>query len=498
MNVTVLGAGSWGTTVATLTTALNPTVLWARNPDVAAEINADHTNAAYLPSVTLPRRLRATAELEEAVRDADVLIVGVPSSGFRATIEDARKWIRPWIPVVSLTKGIEPGTLLRMTQILEELLPGHPAAALTGPNLAREIMAGQAAASVIATYDMGVAAALQSVLRHKLFRVYRNHDVVGCEIGGALKNVIAIAAGIGEGLGVGDNTRAGVITRGLAELTRLGTAMGAEPQTLAGLAGMGDLMATCMSPYSRNRTVGELLGRGPDRSKRSWPPCTWWRRASARRAWPWRWRSGTRWSCRSARRSTRWSWVCSDRSMPTGACVPPATRPTRTEAGEPRPRRRRPVMAGRRSGKAAPGRRGRCGLAVSLRQVGRSATWAASLRMRTADREHGHRHGRARALAGPEPHVEDGLETEGGENDLMAGLPAALARDQVGGDRRLQLHGHQGGHRRRHPVEHHQPAPCDAQHDPGQHRESRRPRGRPAGRQGSAATRGARPSPRRR
>ncbi len=164
--------------------------------------------------------------------------------------------------MVSLTKGIEPGTLLRMTQILGELLPGHPAAALTGPNLAREIMAGQAAASVIATHDMGVAAALQSVLRHKLFRVYRNHDVVGCEIGGALKNVIAIAAGIGEGLGVGDNTRAGVITRGLAELTRLGTAMGAEPQTLSGLAGMGDLMATCMSPYSRNRTVGELLGRG--------------------------------------------------------------------------------------------------------------------------------------------------------------------------------------------------------------------------------------------
>jgi glycerol-3-phosphate dehydrogenase (NAD(P)+) len=262
MKVTVLGAGSWGTTVAALTTALNPTVLWARNPDVATEITSDHTNAAYLPTVTLPRRLRATADLEEAVRGADVLVVGVPSSGFRATVEEARKWIRPWIPVVSLTKGIEPGTLLRMTQILEELLPGHPAAALTGPNLAREIMAGQAAASVIATEDMGVAAALQSVLRHKLFRVYRNHDVVGCEIGGALKNVIAIAAGIGEGLGVGDNTRAGVITRGLAELTRLGTAMGAEPQTLAGLAGMGDLVATCMSPYSRNRTVGELLGRG--------------------------------------------------------------------------------------------------------------------------------------------------------------------------------------------------------------------------------------------
>ena len=262
MNVTVLGAGSWGSTVASLATALNPTVIWARNPEVASEINENHTNSTYLPATTLPRRLRATAELQEAVRTADVLIVGVPSKGFRATLDDARRWIRPWIPVVSLTKGIEAGTLLRMTQIIEELLPGHPAAALSGPNLAREIMAGQAAASVVATKDLSVAAALQQVLQHKLFRVYRNHDVIGAEIGGALKNVIAIAAGIGEGLGVGDNTRAAVMTRGLAELTRLGVAMGAEQQTLAGLAGMGDLVATCMSPYSRNRTVGEMLGRG--------------------------------------------------------------------------------------------------------------------------------------------------------------------------------------------------------------------------------------------
>ena len=262
MKVTVLGAGSWGTTIASLTTALNSTILWARNPQVAAEINDSHTNAAYLPGAALPLTLRATADMEEAVRHADVLIVGVPSKAFRTTLEEARKSIRPWIPVVSLTKGLEVGTLLRMTQIIEELLPGHPAASLTGPNLAREIMAGQAAASVIATEDLGVAAALQAVLRHKLFRVYRNHDVVGCEIGGALKNVIAIAAGIGEGLGVGDNTRSAVMTRGLAELTRLGVAMGAEPQTMAGLAGMGDLVATCMSPYSRNRTVGELLGRG--------------------------------------------------------------------------------------------------------------------------------------------------------------------------------------------------------------------------------------------
>ncbi len=262
MNVTVLGGGSWGTTVASLTTARNPTILWARDSDVAAEINEEHTNGKYLPDLRLPRRLRATDDLEKAVGEADLLVVGVPSKGFRSVLVEARQWLRPWIPVVSLTKGIERGSLLRMTQIIDQLLPGHPAAALTGPNLAREIMAGQAAASVIATGDMSVAVALQSVLRHKLFRVYTNHDVIGCEVGGALKNVIAIAAGIAEGLGVGDNTRAAVITRGLAELTRLGVAMGAEAQTLSGLAGMGDLIATCISPQSRNRTVGEQLGKG--------------------------------------------------------------------------------------------------------------------------------------------------------------------------------------------------------------------------------------------
>ncbi|MGH9094957.1 MAG: NAD(P)H-dependent glycerol-3-phosphate dehydrogenase [Acidimicrobiales bacterium] len=262
MRVAVLGGGSWGTTVASLTTARHPTTLWARNLDVVEEINKQHTNEQYLPGFSLPKRLQATADLEEAVRPADVLIVGVPSKGFRATVEEAGKSIRPWIPVVSLTKGIESGTLLRMTQIISELLPGHPAAALSGPNLAREIMSGFAAASVIATEDLSVARALQEVLRHKLFRVYMNHDVIGCEVGGALKNVIAIASGIAQGLGVGDNTRAAVITRGLAELTRLGVAMGAEAQTLSGLAGMGDLMATCISPQSRNRTVGEQLGKG--------------------------------------------------------------------------------------------------------------------------------------------------------------------------------------------------------------------------------------------
>ena len=262
MRVTVLGAGSWGTTVASIVARRHDSVLWARDADVAAEVRDDHTNLRYLPDIELSPTLTATADLEEAVTGTDVVVVGVPSHGFRQVLTDARPWVRPWIPVVSLTKGLEQGSLARMTQVIEDVLPGHPAAALTGPNLAREIVAGQAAASVIATEDPGVAAALQGVLRSAVFRVYMNHDVIGCEIGGALKNVIAIAAGIAQGLKVGDNTRAAVITRGLAELTRLGVAMGGHAATLAGLAGMGDLMATAMSPFSRNRYVGEQLGAG--------------------------------------------------------------------------------------------------------------------------------------------------------------------------------------------------------------------------------------------
>jgi glycerol-3-phosphate dehydrogenase (NAD(P)+) len=262
MKVTVLGAGSWGTTVATIAARHNSTVLWARKPETAEEINAHHTNSAYLSGFSLPRSLRASADLEEAVGECDVLVVGVPSQGFREVIMHAETYIRPWIPVVSLTKGFEKDTMLRMTQVIKQVLPGHPAAALTGPNLAKEIMAGLAAASVMATEDMAVATKLQEVLHLPLFRLYTNDDVIGCEVAGALKNVIAIAAGMAEGLSAGDNTRAAVISRGLAELTRLGVAMGGHPATFSGLAGMGDLIATCMSPQSRNRYVGEQLGRG--------------------------------------------------------------------------------------------------------------------------------------------------------------------------------------------------------------------------------------------
>jgi len=263
MRITVLGAGSWGTTMASvLTRRDHETLIWARNPDTAAEINEQHTNTRYLPGFTLPARLRATADLEEAARHAQMLVVGVPCSAFRATLEQVVPYLSPWVPVVSLSKGLENGTLMRMTEIIKELLPGHPAAALAGPNLAKEIMSGMAAASVIATEDLSVATAMQQVIRRQLLRVYTNHDVIGCEIGGALKNVIAIATGIAQGLGVGDNTRAAVISRGLAELTKLAVAMGGEAATLAGLAGMGDLVATCISPQSRNRYVGEQLGRG--------------------------------------------------------------------------------------------------------------------------------------------------------------------------------------------------------------------------------------------
>src|SRR5207237_6039656 len=199
MRVTVLGAGSWGTTVAALAAKRNDTVLWARSPETAKAVNDQHENPTYLEGFSLPEQLQATSDIEEAVASAEVLVVGVPSHGFRAVLEQAAPHIPAWIPVVSLTKGFEAGTLLRMTEVIRDVLPGRPAAALTGPNLAKEIMAGNAAASVIATEDLSIARALQAVLRSRLFRVYTNHDVIGCEVGGALKKVIAIATGSAQG-----------------------------------------------------------------------------------------------------------------------------------------------------------------------------------------------------------------------------------------------------------------------------------------------------------
>ncbi len=262
LRVCVLGAGSWGTTVAALASRNAEVLLWARRAETADEIDRTHTNERYLPTFRLPASLRATSSIEEAVRDADVIAIGVPSHGQRQVLGEVKKFIRPWVPLVSLSKGLEQGTHLRMTEVIREVLPDRRAGVLTGPNLAREIMSGFAAASVIAIDDEMIARRLQDVFHSGLFRVYTNRDVVGCELGGALKNVIAIAVGMGDGLGVGDNTRSAVITRGLAEMTRLGVALGGRAETFAGLAGMGDLIATCVSPQSRNRHVGEQLGRG--------------------------------------------------------------------------------------------------------------------------------------------------------------------------------------------------------------------------------------------
>ena len=262
LRVTVLGAGSFGTTMAHLITKNTPTLLWCRRSEIADEVNRDNRNERYLPGYAIAPELRATASLEEAVLEADVLVMGIPSHGMRSTLEEVSKYIRPWVPVVSLAKGLETGSHMRMTEVIREVLPEHRAGALTGPNLAKEIMAGFAAASVIAVEDPELAKQLQGIFNCGVFRVYTNRDVIGCELAGALKNIIAIATGMGDGLGVGDNTRSAVITRGLAELTRLGVAMGGEPATFAGLAGIGDLVATCTSTQSRNRYVGEQLGRG--------------------------------------------------------------------------------------------------------------------------------------------------------------------------------------------------------------------------------------------
>lgn len=261
-NVAVIGAGSWGTTVASLAAVRAPTVLWARRAEAAAEIAAAHTNSRYLGDLPLAPTLRATADLEEAVSAADVLVLGIPSHGFRATLLEMAPHMRPGSPVISLSKGLEPETRLRMTEVVAQAAPGHPAGVLTGPNLAKEVLVGQSAAAVVAMPDEQVARTLQEVLSRDLFKVYRSTDVVGAEIAGALKNVFAIAAGIAVGLGSGHNTRALVMCRAIAEMTRLGVAMGGHPMTFTGLAGIGDLLATCTSPLSRNRTVGEQLAAG--------------------------------------------------------------------------------------------------------------------------------------------------------------------------------------------------------------------------------------------
>jgi glycerol-3-phosphate dehydrogenase (NAD(P)+) len=260
--IAVVGAGSWGTAVASLLARKTPTRLWARSPAVADVINRRHANPDYLPGVALPESLMATADVEEAVGDAEILLVSVPSHGFRAVTERLAPHVGSGRTLVILTKGIEVGTNRRMSEIVGEVLPGVTAGVLTGPNLAREVAEGQPAASVVALADEAQAERVQEALHSSTYRVYSSSDVIGCEVAGAAKNVIAIAAGMSDGLGFGENTRAALITRGLTELARVGTALGGQPLTFGGLAGVGDLVATCTSPRSRNRSLGFALGAG--------------------------------------------------------------------------------------------------------------------------------------------------------------------------------------------------------------------------------------------
>ncbi|GAA3197137.1 NAD(P)H-dependent glycerol-3-phosphate dehydrogenase [Actinocorallia longicatena] len=260
-----MGAGSFGTAMAKVVAdAGNKVVLWGRRPEVVEEINSRHLNEEYLPGIALPEGLRATTDPAEALAGADFVCLAVPSQTLR---ENLAGWL-PLFPdgavFVSLMKGIEMGTGLRMTEVIAEVTGAGPEriGLLGGPNFAVEIARGEPGASVAACSDEETALRLQEIFMTPYFRVYTSTDVVGCELGGAVKNVIALCVGIATGLGFGDSTRALLLTRGLAEIIRLGVALGAEEPTFAGLAGLGDLAATCTSPLSRNRTFGENLGRG--------------------------------------------------------------------------------------------------------------------------------------------------------------------------------------------------------------------------------------------
>jgi glycerol-3-phosphate dehydrogenase (NAD(P)+) len=261
--VVVLGGGSWGSTVASICARRGPTLQWVRSEETAKVIIENLRNTGYLGNdFDLSESLRATTDFAEAARSADVVVMGVPSHGFRGVLTELAAELRPWVPVVSLVKGLEQGTNMRMSQIVDEVLPGHPAGILAGPNIAREVAEGYAAAAVLAMPDQHLAAQLAQLFRTRRFRVYTTDDVVGVEMAGALKNVYAIAVGMGYSLGIGENTRAMVIARSVREMSKLGEAMGGHRDTFSGMAGMGDLIVTCTSQRSRNRHVGEQLGAG--------------------------------------------------------------------------------------------------------------------------------------------------------------------------------------------------------------------------------------------
>lgn len=263
--VAVLGAGSWGTAFAkVMGDAGRDVVLWARRPEVAAAINEKHANPDYMPGIELPDKITATTNAATALEGADVVVLAVPSQTLRANLEAWRGLLPVDCTLVSLAKGVELGTLKRMSEVIVDVagVALDRVAVVSGPNLAREIAAEEPTATVIACADHDRAVALQHACTNGYFKSYTNTDVIGCELGGAGKNVIALACGMAAGMGYGHNTLASLITRGLAETARLGVALGADPLTFAGLAGLGDLVATCSSPLSRNRTFGERLGRG--------------------------------------------------------------------------------------------------------------------------------------------------------------------------------------------------------------------------------------------
>jgi glycerol-3-phosphate dehydrogenase (NAD(P)+) len=265
VEVAVMGAGAWGSALAqVLADAGNSVTLWARRPEIADEINTTHRNHRYLGDAMLPTDIRATADAAKALVGVTTVLLAVPSQVMRANLAEWTGLIDRDATLVSLAKGVEVDSLMRMSQVVVQVTGVDPSrvAVLSGPNLASEIVERQPAATVVACSDSGRAVAVQRMLSAGYFRPYTNADVIGVEIGGACKNVIALACGMAAGVGLGENTAAAIITRGLAEIMRLGIALGAKPATLAGLAGVGDLVATCTSPYSRNRTFGERLGRG--------------------------------------------------------------------------------------------------------------------------------------------------------------------------------------------------------------------------------------------
>ncbi|WP_435771197.1 NAD(P)H-dependent glycerol-3-phosphate dehydrogenase [Nocardioides sp. SYSU DS0651] len=263
--VAVLGAGSWGTAFSiVLADAGNDVSIWARREEVASAINDTHENTDYLPGIELPRTITSTPDPEQALDGADVVVLAVPSQSLRDNLPTFLPFVQPDVVFVSLMKGVELGTLKRMSEVIEEVgdIRSDRIAVVSGPNLAREIARREPAASVVACADDDVATLLQKRVHSPAFRPYTSIDVLGCELGGAYKNVVALCVGMAVGLGFGDNTTASLITRGLAETARLAMRLGANPLTLMGLAGLGDLVATCSSPLSRNRTFGERLGQG--------------------------------------------------------------------------------------------------------------------------------------------------------------------------------------------------------------------------------------------